>query len=56
MLDEAQGRTIAADVLFALLKKALKQRPDLEVIITSAIPDADKFSESQSLVILMLLG
>ncbi|KAH0523995.1 hypothetical protein TsFJ059_008921 [Trichoderma semiorbis] len=44
MLDEAHERTISTDVLFALLKKALKRRPDMKVIVTSATLDADKFS------------
>lgn len=44
MLDEAHERTISTDVLFALLKKALKRRPDLKIIVTSATLDADKFS------------
>lgn len=44
MLDEAHERTIATDVLFALLKKTVIRRPDLKVIVTSATLDADKFS------------
>lgn len=32
-------------MLFGLLKKGLKKRPDLRLIVTSATLDADKFSE-----------
>lgn len=45
ILDEAHERTLHSDVLLGLLKKAVRIRPDLKVIITSATLDIKKFAD-----------
>lgn len=45
ILDEAHERTKNTDILFMLVKSAMKRRPDLKLIATSATLDAEKFSK-----------
>lgn len=46
ILDEVHERTVATDVLLALLKvEILKKRPDLKLVVMSATLDAARFQE-----------
>ncbi|KAK9067710.1 hypothetical protein SSX86_011821 [Deinandra increscens subsp. villosa] len=43
ILDNAHERTLATDVLLGLLRKALKNRPDLKLVVMSATLEAENF-------------
>ncbi|KAK0626926.1 pre-mRNA splicing factor ATP-dependent RNA helicase PRP43 [Immersiella caudata] len=43
ILDEAHERTLATDILMALLKQIASRRKDLKIIVMSATLDAQKF-------------
>lgn len=43
IIDEAHERTVASDMLLAMVKHACKRRPDLKLIIMSATMNAQKF-------------
>jgi len=45
ILDEAHERTLATDILMALLKGVTERRPDLKLIVMSATLDAQKFQK-----------
>ncbi|KAH8880097.1 pre-mRNA splicing factor ATP-dependent RNA helicase PRP43 [Thozetella sp. PMI_491] len=45
ILDEAHERTLATDILMALLKQIAVRRKDLKIIIMSATLDAQKFQK-----------
>lgn len=45
IIDEAHERTIATDILLALIKQISRVRPDLKILISSATMNAQKFSK-----------
>ncbi|KAK0748490.1 P-loop containing nucleoside triphosphate hydrolase protein [Apiosordaria backusii] len=49
ILDEAHERTLATDILMALLKEIAHRRKDLKIIVMSATLDAQKFQSYFSL-------
>jgi HrpA-like RNA helicase len=45
ILDEAHERSLDTDILLALLRNALNQRPELKLIVMSATINLEKFSD-----------
>ncbi|KAJ2905556.1 pre-mRNA-splicing factor ATP-dependent RNA helicase PRP16 [Zalerion maritima] len=45
MIDEAHERTVATDILLALVKDLARARPDLKLLISSATMDAEAFAK-----------
>ena len=45
IVDEAHERSLQTDILLALIKRCLSERPDLRVVITSATIDPHQFTE-----------
>lgn len=45
MIDEAHERTLMTDLLLAITRDAIRARPDLKLVISSATLNAEKFSK-----------
>lgn len=45
IIDEAHERSVTIDLLLALVRQVLRQRDDLQVVITSASIDAQRFAD-----------
>ena len=56
ILDEAHERTIHSDVLLAMVRRALRRRPELRVVVTSATMDCPRMAAYMSGEVVEIAG
>ena len=56
IIDEAHERTIHSDVLMAMVRRALRRRPELRVVVTSATMDCPRMAAYMSGEVVEIAG